>query len=592
MSIATKSPMLEWAEYSVDRGLFAFLVNPRSKSPAEEHGFKDASAMPAEIEAKWTRKPDANIGIACGESNLAVLDFDNGASLPEYIKNLKTYKVETARGVHVYLWGARPTANMYDESGTHIGEVKSIGGYVLGAGSVHPSGAVYTVSDDSPIVDAPSGLIETLTRKPASASSPVAVVGDSIPYGQHDVELTRIAGKLRNIGMSEEAIAEALKQTCVDRCENYGSDYEEMCEKIAKSVAKYPVGQAVTVIINGLEPGQAAPINLPIQTSQQSSNSVDPSEWPAQFKGVDELEDGDVRMLINGFLPEGTIFFGGLSGKGKTWIALSIVKALTTGEPFVNAFDVPEIIPVMYLIPESSSRAFKSRLKKFGIPSDRKRFICRTLSEGATPRLDDPYVREAVRQIKPIVVLDTAIRFSTASDENAAMQNKALADAIVALRQAGAVAVIGLHHSTKASAGEKPSLENTLRGTGDLGAMCDAVYCVEQEELDGAITMKLTCVKPRDFDPPLPFKLIAKARENGVLISKFDTIGDFEMVDYFREVDDRNTALAQAIVENPTVNVEALSVRLRIDKNKITGLARNLGWEKATNRAPWTRIPV
>jgi len=110
MSVATKSPMLEWAEYNLDRGLSVFLVQPRLKLPAEQHGFKDASAMPAAIEAKWGHIPDANIGVACGESNLAVLDFDNGADLPDYIKNLNTYQVKTARGVHVYLWGARPTA--------------------------------------------------------------------------------------------------------------------------------------------------------------------------------------------------------------------------------------------------------------------------------------------------------------------------------------------------------------------------------------------------------------------------------------------------------------------------------------------------
>jgi hypothetical protein len=586
MSEILTSTLRDAAESALDKGFSVFPLKPRSKQPATTHGFKDASALPAQIDTWWTEIPDANVGVACGESNLIVLDFDNG-SLPEGFEFPETFTVKTSRGLHLYYWGKCRTADMHDASGKHIGEIKSLGGYVLAAGSVHPDGPIYTAIKDVDVAEAPKELLERLVKKPASDSGPVSVVGDKIPYGQHDNELHRIAGRLRHDGLEEEAIFNALVEVCEKRCEGYGSDYQEMCRKHADSICEKPVGTGLTLTIGGKDPETGIQVSEPRPVTVPS---VDPSQWPKQFKGVDELEDGDVRMLIKRFLPEGTIFFGGLSGKGKTWIALSIVKALTTGKPFVNTFDVPETIPVMYLIPESSSRAFKSRLKKFGIPSDRKRFICRTLSEGATPRLDDPYVREAVKQIKPIVVLDTAIRFSTASDENAAMQNKALADAIVALRQAGAVAVIGLHHSTKASAGEKPSLENTLRGTGDLGAMCDAVYCVEQEELDGAITMKLTCVKPRDFDPPLPFKLIAKARENGALVSKFDTIGDFEMVDYFREVDDRNTALAQAIVENPTVNVEALSVRLRIDKNKITGLARNLGWEKATNRAPWTRI--
>ncbi len=318
---------------------------------------------------------------------------------------------------------------------------------------------------------------------------------------------------------------------------------------------------------------------------------LDPSQWRTQFKSVGQLEDGDVRMIIEGFLPEGTIFFGGLSGAGKTWIVLSIVRALTTGKPFVDTFVVNEKIPVLYLIPESSARAFKGRLLKFGIPDNPNRFLCRTLSEGPTLMLTDPYVMQCVKDIKPIVVLDTAIRFSNAQDENAAMQNKVLADSIVALRQAGAVCVIGIHHAVKSSAGEKPSLENTLRGTGDFGAICDAVYHVGQDEIDGTTTMKVSCVKPRDFIPPEPFRLVAKKRdEKGAIISLIETTGDFAMVDYIREIDERNKALAQAIVQNPTISVLALAERIKTDKNKITGLANLLGWEKVNNRAPWTQI--
>jgi hypothetical protein len=318
---------------------------------------------------------------------------------------------------------------------------------------------------------------------------------------------------------------------------------------------------------------------------------VDPLQWRTQFKSVGQLEDGDVRMIIAGFLPEGTIFFGGLSGSGKTWIVLSIVRALTTGKPFVDTFAVNERIPVLYLIPESSARAFKGRLLKFGIPDNPNRFLCRTLTEGPTLMLNDPYVLQCVKDIKPIVVLDTAIRFSNAQDENAAMQNKALADAIVALRQAGAICIIGIHHAVKSSAGEKPSLENTLRGTGDFGAICDAVYHVGQDELDGTTTMKVTCVKPRDFVPPEPFRLLAKKRnEKGAIVSMIDTIGDFVMVDYVREIDERNKALAQAIMQNPTISVQALAERIKTDKNKITGLANELGWEKVNNRAPRTQI--
>jgi RecA-family ATPase len=80
-----------------------------------------------------------------------------------------------------------------------------------------------------------------------------------------------------------------------------------------------------------------------------------------------------------------------------------------------------------------------------------------------------------VRQMQPVVILDTVIRFSEAEDENAAAQNKKLVDDVIRLRQAGAVAVIGLHHATKKMRTEGMSLELALRGTGDIAASADAV---------------------------------------------------------------------------------------------------------------------
>jgi len=91
------------AEAALDKGFSVFPLKPKSKHPATEHGFKDASAFPARIDDWWTEQPESNIGIACGESNLIVLDFDNG-SLPEGFEFPETYSVKTSRGLHLYFW--------------------------------------------------------------------------------------------------------------------------------------------------------------------------------------------------------------------------------------------------------------------------------------------------------------------------------------------------------------------------------------------------------------------------------------------------------------------------------------------------------
>ena len=209
-------------------------------------------------------------------------------------------------------------------------------------------------------------------------------------------------------------------------------------------------------------------------------------------------------MLIEGLLPEGTTFIGGLPGEGKTLFALSIAKALTTTEPFLGYFDVPEIVPVIYLIPESGGRAFRRRCERFHIPNNPDLFLCRTVSEGATLPLDDASLFEAVRRMRPVVILDTLIRFSESDDENQAMQNKMLVDDIIRLRQAGASGVIGLHHATKAMREKGMSLEAALRGTGDIAACADAVYGLLRDSAlynngAGPNEIDVACLKPRDF---------------------------------------------------------------------------------------------
>lgn len=95
----------------------------------------------------WFGRP-RNLAVLCGWQGLAVLDFDD---LPTYDQMMtqsheladlaeRTYRVLTSRGVHLYLWCDAPVRTQ------HLGglDVIGSGGYVVGAGSVHPSGALYT----------------------------------------------------------------------------------------------------------------------------------------------------------------------------------------------------------------------------------------------------------------------------------------------------------------------------------------------------------------------------------------------------------------------------------------------------------------
>jgi len=260
----------------------------------------------------------------------------------------------------------------------------------------------------------------------------------------------------------------------------------------------------------------------------------DDENWLEHFHPISELESGDVRMLIDGVMPEGVNFIASLAGVGKTWLALSMARALSTGEDFLGRFKVREAVPVLYLVPEMGSRSFRRRCEKMKLP-DSYMFLCRTLRDGMMS-LTDRRLLDAVRDIQPVIFLDSMIRFQTGDESSASANATGLATAIFEVLRSGAPAIQCLHHSPKFAGKEWMSLENVLRGTGDIGAMCDAVWGLEHsrrskfrgwdraygDESKELTRLTMKCVKSRDFDPVE--ELMIQGRPS------IDERGDFEIV--------------------------------------------------------------
>src|SRR5258706_6574789 len=96
--------------------------------------------------------------------------------------------------------------------------------------------------------------------------------------------------------------------------------------------------------------------------------------------------------------------------------------------------------------------------------------------------LDDANLESLVKAMRPVVILETLIRFNDGKDEDDASENRKLADAIFRLISWGSRAVIGIHHSRKDLNKAKPTKEAAVRGSGDGLAMVDAVWLVMQDE--------------------------------------------------------------------------------------------------------------
>ncbi len=119
----------------------------------------------------WPVDDAFNIGVACGPSNLVVIDVDVKCSLATALKLLPaelpdTMVVRTGRGKwHFYLertgdydWFSHRIA------GTDI-DIKTVGGLVVGPGSVYEGGTYEIVWDDE-VADITPELAEWATARP------------------------------------------------------------------------------------------------------------------------------------------------------------------------------------------------------------------------------------------------------------------------------------------------------------------------------------------------------------------------------------------------------------------------------------------
>jgi hypothetical protein len=250
---------LDVALSCVRRGWFVHPLAPRDKVPITPHGKNDATRDEAQIQAWWKDKK-SNVGISCAPSELCVLDADHGlASMEDFIawrdrNGLPvTYAVRSGRrpefGVQSYYAGCLKDGK-FELDGVS-GDIKSAGGLVLAAGSVHPSGETYTVIVDAPLAAVPVDHIERSRVKPINLAD-----GDAPIRENRNMALTSIAGKLRNAGLSPAALEAALLQVNADRCEP--TLEEEEVKQIAASVGRYALPEPDVKVKIGREAPEPA----------------------------------------------------------------------------------------------------------------------------------------------------------------------------------------------------------------------------------------------------------------------------------------------------------------------------------------------
>jgi len=81
------------------------------------------------------------------------------------------------------------------------------------------------------------------------------------------------------------------------------------------------------------------PLPPKIRTPEERAEALQNDPLWSKFRGVGELQgEGTPKMYVENFLPEGVTLICGLPKEGKSWLALALAKALTSGKQLFGQY--------------------------------------------------------------------------------------------------------------------------------------------------------------------------------------------------------------------------------------------------------------
>lgn len=305
------APRLTGVALSAARqGLYVFPLWPQSKTPAlhgkrrcpgtgvcaEGHlGWEQrATTDPDLIRRWWGASPTCNVGIACGPSNLYVLDLDaaHGEDPPprwvgarhgrDVLARLAEQAGQPYPGDTFTVRSPSPSDHLYFRVGPDSGlrntagragwriDSRGPGGFVVAAGSVRHDG-VYTVVRRAPIAPMPQWLVPLFAPPPRPEPEPV-VFGDVRPLSE-----TR---RQRYLDTITDLVANAAPRTAHDTLVRaaytlgrlvgggeFTDDQARSALHIAARQRHIPTHEADDAISDGLQAGALRPRRLADRTA-------------------------------------------------------------------------------------------------------------------------------------------------------------------------------------------------------------------------------------------------------------------------------------------------------------------------------------
>jgi len=398
----------------------------RGKHPATK--WSATATTDPETIVSWFAGTSRNVGVACKPSGLLVVDEDAPGGFGRFVESVgqaipDTFTVTTGKGKHYY-FTAPSGVVLGNRTGTMSGYGVDVrggeghGGYVVAPGSLHASGVLYEPEDASVLaLPAPTWLVDALRPSAAGGEAAASSQWEDKPRGlaavpdvirgphpdssgdRHDV-LVRYASSLRarDVPMAE---AEALMRTVWQRCEQppacltpmtWAEARAELEDVYQRYQPNYPRPD-VTVLEEGLDhddPDAALEVRLAFNRSvAEEAHKLRVRQEAARIVRVEALglqEPPDVASLaelltrpvedrwrVEGLLPAGgRLLWSAQRKTGKTTATGNLFRALLTGEPFLDRFEVTKLDGrIVVLNYEVTGAQYAAWMADIGVPEDR-----------------------------------------------------------------------------------------------------------------------------------------------------------------------------------------------------------------------------
>ncbi len=245
MTLGLKVVPLAPAKWRVERS---------GKKPLTAHGVQDATGDFAAFRRLVGSATDFNIGVATGSaSKVIVLDVDprhggdrEFAKLERRLGLLpRTVRCLTGGGGWHRYFRLPPGVAMRKKVLAPGVELLADGCYAVAPPSLHSSGKRYRWAEqrgprDQAIASLPDSWLQFIPGDSQARNEPAATDGEAIPEGSRNIELTRVAGKMRRAGLSEADMLAALRGVNKVRCRPPLDDGE--VTQIARNIAQYAAG--------------------------------------------------------------------------------------------------------------------------------------------------------------------------------------------------------------------------------------------------------------------------------------------------------------------------------------------------------------